>query len=148
MFKIGDEVFILDQSTGRPTTGRFAGVARVIKIMPVNVRVDLNGVKITANPALLVPVADFPDHARSNASRVTSEPLPAFGAGDVAKIVRVTVPPNANIRSWTYDPSVLFVVLGVRDRVKVARLGGIDGTRYWNLPAAWLTVVPLTELGL
>lgn len=143
-FNVGDEVFILDQHNFQPHTGQFAGVARVTALLPKNVKVSLNGTDVRVSPSLLAHVADFPDRA---SQRATAVPLPTITVLDVAKIVRVTVPAGARVSKWTYPASTLFVVLGVRDRVKVAKLGG-EGGRYWNLPAEWLTVVELAELNI
>ena len=74
---------------------------------------------------------------------------PAVGITSVAG-VPMPPPPTAVFDPGTVvmsksQPGVFVVIADKVDKVNVARLGG-DGGRYWRIPPAALTVVPVAEL--
>jgi hypothetical protein len=132
-FKINDTVRILDSHTRTPDTGRFTGVATVVKVNAVNLKINLNGVLVTVSPELLIHVDEQPVNVDD-----------MITVADVGKLAYVR---GGSGSKWTYGPNTLFVIMNVHDRIKVVKLGG-DGGRTWTVPRHHVTVAPLESLNI
>lgn len=140
-----DKVRLLNPNTGKPDTGRFAGVGTVVKKLQKNYLVSLNGGQVRVAPELLIAA----DEAEATGATVTAVPMPKFYATDQGKMVRVNWEGARKPAKWDYPADALFVILDAMsdNRVKIVKLGG-DGGRYWRLGEAHLTLVTLAEIGL
>lgn len=117
---------------------RYQGNGVVVKILPKNVEVRLDGSTgvIRAHPSFLAPEGATPP-----AAEVTAQPY-------------APVPPTGTLVRFNGNDSRitgLFVVIGEgfqrgRTVAKIARLGGGDAGRYWNVPAPTVTPVPLEDV--
>lgn len=121
--KVGQRVLI--------TGGRFHGAARIVKVNPVNILVQMEGGgRVNAHHTFLSDLADdAPVPNRFEATVEVALPNQAPGA-----LVRLDGKPG------------VFVVLADKfERINCAPLGG-DSGRYWRAPRATVTPVPADEV--
>jgi hypothetical protein len=143
-FKVGDLV-IVAPLYARPSDRGV--VYRVTKILKVNIdAVPVRGGRtLRANPDVFLPAPDDLAAAGSGAAgtpAATVEMVPLQPTLWQATVVTITGP------GWKQPASQLWVVLKDKvDKVSVARLGGVDGARYYpSVPRSYLTVVDPANL--
>lgn len=120
--KVGQRVLI--------SGGRFHGPARIVKLNPKNVVVEMEGSRRRVNswPGYLTDLAEGED-APSRWDATASSDVPTQDPGAIVKV---------------RGKDGLFVVLADKwDKINVARLGGDNG-RYYRQPRS--TVVPVDDV--
>jgi hypothetical protein len=139
-FKVGDLV-IVAPLYARPSDRGF--VYRVTKILKVNIdAVPVRGGRtLRANPDAFLPTPDDGAAAGTDPA-ATVEMVPLQPTLWQATVVTITGP------GWRQPAGQLWVVLKDKvDKVSVARLGGVDGARYYpSVPRSYITVVDPAHL--
>jgi hypothetical protein len=142
-FKVGDLVIVAPLYARLNDRGV---VYRVTKILKVNIdAVPVRGGRtLRANPDAFRPAPDDLIAALGVAGKPAAsvEMVPLQPTLWQATVVTITGP------GWNHPAGQLWVVLKDKvDKVSVARLGGVDGARYYpRVPRSYLTVVDPAHL--
>ena len=126
---VGDIVRVKPELGSAKTHGK---TFKVTKVMRVNVNAEEIG---SGRPWRLDQSMIEPTELDRQIEHAVT--IPIF---DLGQVVTVKAPPRTS--KWNYPADQKFVVIAVKDRINIAKLGG-DSGRYWRFPPTQLQVVEI-----